>query len=381
MIIQEARNVIYNLNRFIKNNCVKYLILNQLFIFILSVFPAYGQIDTTDLEQQKSKTPERILSLFDSDEPLEISLRFELSDFLEKSTRQKTFNGVLTFHFSKTDSLNKKVAIKYRGTSRFQNCRFPPMQLNFKKSLHLGSDSDKIKKMKLVNQCERGGLFEEYIMREYLVYKLFNVLTDTCFRVRLLKVNYIDTKKNKKPVTQYGFFIEPIDLLAKRTNSLVVKPTNLTQRNIIPELMDRLAIFNYMISNWDWAIPGQHNVAIIKSSLYDVNGLGIPVPFDFDLSGIVNAEYAIPPPELGLANNRDRRFFGICRSKEVFKEDLMVFLNKKEKFYSVINEYPYLGKSSKRDIITLLDQFFDQLEKPKSLENLIDQFLEKCKKL
>jgi hypothetical protein len=381
MITVKSYKVIGDLNRFVKTNRAKNLILNQLFIFILSVFPAFSQINTTDLKQQKPKTPERILSLFDSDEILEISLRFELTDFLEKTARAKSFDGILTIHFSETDSLNKKVTIKYRGTSRYQNCRFPPMQINFKKPISVSSDSGRIKKMKLVNQCERGTLYDEYIMRECLVYKLYNVLTDTCFRVRLLKVNYIDTKKGKKPFTQYGFFIEPIELLAKRTNAFVVKTISLTQRDIVPEMMDRLAIFNYMICNWDWSIPGQHNVAVVKSSKYDVTGLGVPVPFDFDLSGVVNAEYAIPPPEMGIENNRVRVFTGICRSKEVFKEDLMMFLNKKGELYSVINEYPYLGKTAKRDITLLLDQFFNQLEKQKSIDNLIDLFLDRCKKL
>ena len=58
-----------------------------------------------------------------------------------------------------------------------------------------------------------------------------------------------------------------------------------------------------------------------------------------------------------------------------------MFLEKKEEFYSVVNDSPYLSKMSKRDIITFLDQFFAQLEKPRSLDNLIDLLLEECKEL
>ena len=122
----------------------------------------------------------------------------------------------------------------------------------------------KIKKMKLVTHCDPGGITDEYVIREYLVYKLFNALTDTSFRVRLLKVNYIDTEGNKKTISKYGIFIEPVDLLAKRTNSTVVKTASLNHSHIIPYVMDRLSIFNYMVTCWDWSIPGQHNVAVIK---------------------------------------------------------------------------------------------------------------------
>ena len=355
--------------------------INLFFIFVLSVFPAFSQKDTTDLKKQKANTPERNLSLFDSDDLLEISIRFDLAGYLRKNAKGDSFDAVMTFYFSDKDSLNKKINIKYRGESRFKNCKFSPMQITFKKPLYANSDSGKIKKMKLVTHCEQGTMYDEYILREYLVYKLFNVITDTSFRVRLLKVNYIDTKRSRKPIRQYGFFIEPIDLLAERTNSVVVKTTTLTQRHIVPDVMDRVAIFNYMISNWDWSIPGQHNVAIIKTMKYDVAGLGIAIPFDFDLTGVVNADYAIPPPGMEITTNRERLFSGICRSKEVFQEELKKFLNMKGRLYSVINEYPYLNKSSKRDITIFLDQFFDQIEKQKNLDNLVDLFLNGCKKL
>lgn len=359
----------------------KELLLTLFFILVLSVCPAHGQNDTAAVKEQKKDTPKRILRLFDSDVPLEISLQFDLRRFMEKTAKTETFDGLLTMYLSEADSMDRKITIEYRGESRYQNCGYPPMEINFKKPVYLDSDSGRIKKIKLVHQCQRGPLYEEYIMREYLVYKLYSILTDASFRVRLLKINYNDSKKARKPFTLYGFFIEPKNILAGRANTLVVKTTHLTQRDMVPSAIDRVAIFNYMVSNWDWSVPGQHNVDVLKASRFDVSELGIPIPFDFDLTGVVNADYAIPPPEMGIINDRDRKFTGICRTREVYQKELIMFLNKKEQFYSVINEYPYLNKAAKRDIIVFLDQFFDQLEKPKSLDFLIDVFLENCKKL
>lgn len=362
-------------------NSATKLFLTQIVILVLSASMAAGQTDTTGVKAQKKDAPKRILTLFDSDEPIEISLEFDLKHFLEKKVQTETFDGLLTMLLSETDSMDRNVTLKYRGFSRYQNCGYPPVEINFKKPVYLDTDSGKVKKIKLVHQCERGALYEEYILREYLVYKLFNVLTDTSFRVRLLKINYIDSKKVKKPFTLYGFFIEPKSILARRTNNLVVKTTSLTQRDMIPATIDRIAIFNYMIANWDWSVPGQHNIDVIKSARYNVSSLGIPVPFDFDLTGVVNADYAIPPPEMEIENARQRKFTGMCRSREVYQKELMMFLDKKDELYSVVNNYPYLNKASKRDITAFLDQFFDQLEKPKSLDSLIDLFLAKCKKL
>ncbi len=362
-------------------NTVKKVLLAQWVILVFSVCPAFSQTDTADVKEQKKETPKRILTLFDSDEPLEISLEFDMKRFLDKKAETETFDGILTLPLSVTDSIDRKVILKYRGFSRFQNCGYAPVEINFKKAVYLDSDSGKVKKIKLVHQCERGALYEEFIKREYLVYKLYSVLTDTSFRVRLLKINYIDSKKVRKPFTLYGFFIEPKSILARRTNNLVVKTKSLTQREMIPAALDRVAIFNYMIANWDWSVPGQHNLDVLKSASYNVSGLGIPVPFDFDLTGVVNADYAIPPPEMELENARQRKFTGICRNEEIYRKELMMFQDKKDDLYAVIENFPYLSKGSKKDITIFLDQFFDQLEKPRSLDSLIDLFLEKCKKL
>jgi hypothetical protein len=356
-------------------------ILCPVLFFVVFFCPVSGQNDTTSIKEEKEDGPKRILKLFDSDEPLEITLEFDQKHFLEKIAKTETFDGTLKMRLSETDSMDRKITLKYRGESRYVRCGYPPLEINFKKPVYLDSDSGRVKKIKLVHQCQRGSLHEEYIKREYLVYKLFNVLTDTSFRVRLLKINYIDSKQVKKPVTSFGFFIEPKSLLAQRTNNLVLKSMNLTQREMIPGALDRVAIFNYMVSNWDWSVPGQHNVDILKSLSFSGSGLGIPVPFDFDLTGVVNADYAIPPPEMGIESNRIRVFSGICRSREVYHKELMMFLDKKDEFYSVINNYPYLSNASKKDIINFLDQFFDQLEKPRSLNFLLDLLLEKCKKL
>src|SRR5512137_2328129 len=108
------------------------LLLTQLVILILSAFSAAGQTDTTDVNGKKKDSPKRILTLFDSDEPIEISLEFDLKSFLEKKAQTETFDGLLTMRLSETDSMDRKVTLKYRGFSRYQNCGYPPVEINFK---------------------------------------------------------------------------------------------------------------------------------------------------------------------------------------------------------------------------------------------------------
>jgi hypothetical protein len=317
------------------------------------------------------------LKLFKMDEIMEISLRFDLSTFLRTRPKKDYLNSNITFHLSETDSICKDIRLRSRGAFRNQYCSFPPIELNFKKVDFGYTDLNRISKLKLVPQCSSGKQNEDYVLREYLAYKLFNVMTDTSFRVRLLRVNYIDTKKKRKTIMQYGFFIEPAEMLASRTNSLQIKPRAITQKNIFPKVMDRLAIFNYMIGNYDWAVPNQHNIVILKPLVYESLGLALAIPYDFDWTGLVNASYAIPAEVVGTQNVRERLFLGVCRSKAVYQEDLEIFLKKKDEFYRVINEFPYLDKNAKKDMILYLDEFYDKLEGRRDL--IIDILLNSCK--
>jgi hypothetical protein len=360
------------------------MIKKILFQLILAAFPLiqiYGQSDLNDTCRVSADNQNKSFLLFGSDEILTISISFDLTDFMHKAKRENSFDGIMTIHQAENDSIEREITVKYRGTFRFENCSFPSMQINFKKPVHAYCDSDKIKKLKMVSRCGTAKIYDEYGLREYLVYKLFNAITDTSYRVRLLSITFIDTKNRKKPVTQYGFFIEPLDILAARINADIVKSTNLTQVNIVPEVMDRVAIFNYMIANWDWSVPGLHNISVLKSRTIVDSGLGLSVPYDFDISGLVNADYSIPAEATGLKNARDRKYTGICRSKEVFESDLKNFLAKKAKLYSVVNDFPYLSEKSKKDIITFLNQFFIQIEKQKNLNPIINEFMNNCKRL
>jgi len=367
----------YHLKILAERLAVKYLTSYLLLSFLLNLVTVSAQNDTTETKEQKQYPHEQELSLFGSDEVLNISIYFDLGAFLKKANKTDSFTGEMIINPGEADSIHKPVKLKYRGISRGEICSFPPIELNFTKPLY--ADSGKIKKLKLVTHCEPSSITDDYVIREYLVYKLFNALTDTSLRVRLVKVNYIDNRKNKKTIIKYGILIEPIDMLAKRTNTMVVKTTTLNQNLMVPKIMDRMAIFYYMVANWDWSVAGQHNVKILKPLTYDAEGLGIVLPYDFDLTGVVNADYAIPPPDMNIENVRERIYAGPCRTKEVYMYSLREFINSREKIYSAVANCTQLSQRSKKDVTMYLDSFFDQLEKPKAQERLIENFAATCK--
>jgi hypothetical protein len=348
-----------------------------IYLVTFSVLQVFGQNDSTGAKSSGPKIKHKSFMLFEDDKLLEITLRFDMTAYLRAKPMESYLNAEITFHLSKTDSINENIRLRTRGEFRNQYCYFAPIELNFKKADFGYSDLNKISKIKLVTQCSQGSESENYILREYLIYKLFNVFTDTSFRVRLLTVNYIDTQKKRKTVTQFGFFIEPLEMLASRTNSVPVNIQTLTQKSIFPNEMDRVAIFNYMVGNYDWAVPSQHNVRVIKPLVIDTRQLALAIPYDFDWTGLVNADYAIPAEVTGTQSVRERIFLGVCRSREVYLKDLEQFIEKKDEVNRVINEFPYLNQRSKKDMTSYLNEFFNQCSGEK---DILKVFLNKCKK-
>jgi hypothetical protein len=360
-----------------KNNKIRrILILVSFFILPKTVFfysPVFSQEAVIDSIQSVSDTLQDF-GLFTKIDLMHLALRFDMKQYTRKKPKDEYLNAILTYYISDKDSVNKEVRLKSRGEFRNGYCSFPPIRLNFSKSGMKRSDLKKIDKIKLVTHCQSGN--EEYLFKEYLIYRLYNVLTDNSFRVRLAAIDYISTSQKNKIIRSYGFFIEPIEILAERIKAVPVESPALNQKNIIPGMMDRVAIFNYMIGNTDWSVPGQHNCKVLTGNNFENPGLGIIIPYDFDYSGLVNAHYAIPAEGLGIDNVTQRRFLGICRPEETFKKELKEFSDKKSEFYEVINDFEYLGEKDKKGMINYLDGFYRSLEK---IDGILNIFNNECK--
>lgn len=344
---------------------MKKLISLLIFLTFFVTSFLFGQDDSNDTKFAAVDTIKGDFGLFTKDELLKISLRFNMTEYTRKRSKEDYLKAILTYHINEKDSVNREIRLKSRGEFRNGFCDFPPIRLNFKNAGFKKDDLKEIEAIKLVTHCKYGN--EENLLKEYLCYKLFNVLTDLSFRARLLKIDYINTYKNKKPVQSYGFLIEPLGLLAERTNCVEVTSTKLGQKSMTPETMNRLAIFNYMIGNTDWSVPNQHNCKILSEIKSATPALGIVIPYDFDYSGLVNAEYAIPSDKLSIKSVTERLYIGLCRSDEEILNALKEFVAKKEQFYKVINDFPYLSERTKKEMTRYIDQFYAEIDKNNSI--------------
>jgi hypothetical protein len=89
------------------------------------------------------------------------------------------------------------------------------------------------------------------------------------------------------------------------------------------------------------------------------------IPYDFDYSGLVNAEYAVPDEQLGTTTVRDRVYRGFPRTQEEINAASQLFMAKKAEIYDLINNFGQLEKRDKDDMIRFLDDFFKVVSDPR----------------
>jgi hypothetical protein len=112
-----------------------------------------------------------------------------------------------------------------------------------------------------------------------------------------------------------------------------------------------------MIGNTDWGVSQNHNTVLLEP-VPDTTGRAFVVPYDFDYSGLVNADYAIPAEGLDIENVRQRYYLGFKRTPEELNDAISIFNARKDSIYALINNFDLLTKKNKEDMIYYLDGFY-----------------------
>jgi hypothetical protein len=337
--------------------CLKFIAMKQLqlafiAVFIFFLFPVHAQIITAN-----QKTPSlTCVDFFKTDKVSELTL---LSDFKNLRSKKKVGvyqNAVATLYINATDSITENAEISARGAFRRELCQMPSLMINFKTKTPsiLGG----LKKMKVVCGCSSSPYNERLVLMEYLTYKIYNLLTDLSFKAKLLKVNYKDVNDKMKPYSQYAFFIEDVDEMAKRNGCREYKGkvanSILSDRN----QMTMVTIFQYMIGNTDWSVPNYHNIKLIQLKK-DSTSYPYTVPYDFDFAGIVNASYAFPNKDLfDIEKVTDRLYRGFPRTMEELEKTLQIFRDKKEEILSMVLKFDLLDLKDRKTMIDYIEDFY-----------------------
>jgi len=313
--------------------------------------------------------------LFASDEVIAFTLSGPLGGMSRKADA-KPVSGILKLAGSAPETL--PVALSTRGITRRlqQICAFPPIRVEFTEKRGAASLFKGQKQLKLVTHCQSGDRYQQDLLLEYAAYRLYNALTPESFKVRLAKVDYAG--ENGSSITsRYGFFIEDVDDVARRNGQKRLRGANkISASQIEPAAAARFAVFQYMISNLDWAMtvgpPGVdccHNSRLLGAK--DAATNLITVPYDFDYSGLVDASYALPPDGIRVANVRVRRYRGFCSHNEQAQAVAADLLARRAEMLRIVDQTPQLSDGSRQRAASYLGEFFDQISSPAKVSEML----------
>ena len=303
--------------------------------------------------------------LFASAEPLAITL---VGDFKAiNKDRNQTSREVYPATLRVGDA-TIPTTINARGHLRrmVRTCDYVPLRLEFAKKDVKGTIFARQDALKLVVQCAGGSEFEQYIVREHLAYRIFNVITHRSFRARLARVTYIDAATGKPAGTRAGIFLEDETSVARRMEGRIVELPRLRFEDLDMDTLMPMMIFEFMIGNTDYSIYALHNVRIVQRPDKSLH----PVPYDFDVSGIVNPPYGIPARAMMLKSITERLYRGPCRAQPLVDPIVANFVAKKDIIRTMVEETPGLDRGTRSEVKSFVDGFYSSIKTSKDVRGL-----------
>lgn len=341
-------------------------ISTSVFLFIL-VFNLHAQY-----EPSFEDTVAVYEDLFELDEPLTLTMEFNIKEFRKTRRKDEYHKANMTCHVSESFEVTHPVRVKARGEFRRDECTMPPYWINIR---YAGIEADSlrdVRKMKMVTRCKAAGTYRNLVLKEYLVYKIYNLLTPISFNVRLVRLKYIDTGREKKNVSEsWGFFIEPEQMMARRLGARMIKSDKLSLRTVNPEMMDLVALFSYMVGQGDYSVTGRHNLKILALANPPPQGF-VTVPYDFDYCGFVDAPYATPGETLGILSVKERYYLGACRDKSIHLKTLEELAEYQDEIVDLIMGFEYLDEDVRNDMVAYIASYFVESERDRFVEAYLD---------
>lgn len=321
-------------------------------------------------------TPADYDPLFQSHELLELEIVGPITTLTRKRPDDEDLPA--TANWTEGDGRNIEVSVGLRTRGNYRrdkkNCSFPPVRLNFRTSELDGTVFEKQDKLKLVTHCQdRSDRYEQTVVREYLVYRMLNALTDLSYQARLARITYTDTE-SKRHRTTYAILIEHKERFSKRTDLPIVEIPRAAPSELNPAYTNLISMFQYFVANVDFSpIAGAegenccHNVNLfghVGSDLYTV-------AYDFDITGMVNAPHATPNPRFGLRNVRQRLYRGRCWNNQHIAASIQTFIAAKTALFALVDEEEQLSKSTRKTMNYYVNAFFKIVEDPKAVDKRI----------
>jgi hypothetical protein len=327
--------------------------------------------------------------VFAEESPLAIKLTAPFNAvFRAREAEDREYQEGTLAYGEGSDGKTLPVRVRVRGKSRAVACSFPPLLLNFRtpdlaESILEGED-----RLKLVTHCQASDAYDNYVVLEYLTYRVYNLLTPISLRARRVDVSYFDSERQRDLGTRPGILLEDEERFAERHGYTMFEEGTVERSRYDADALALLDVFQYFIGNTDVsAIAGPqgeiccHNVVPYLRSDDTPDDASdnemVPVPYDFDAAGIVDAPHAAPDERLPIKDVRQRLYRGRCRSPEELAPVFSLFEQQRAAITALFDESQGLDAKSAEKARGYVDDFYEVLGDEKRRENA---FFAVCKR-
>jgi hypothetical protein len=319
--------------------------------------------------QDQPKPPK----LFEDQSKLEVTLKGPWRRIMRRPDNPSRYEGQLLYTDANGQQQALDIGITTRGlTRRDKVCDFPPLKLWFDKEQLKGTEFRGQGSLKMVTHCKSSRAYEQYYVKEYLSYRIYNLITPYSFRVRPMMVSYLDSERNSKPLERFGFLIEDIDDVAKRHELVELEIPEIAYTRLDPDEASNYMLFQYMIANLDWSATGGpdpveccHNSKLIGKGV-DANPV-YSIPYDLDSSGLVDTHYAAPPQKLPVNSIRDRYYRGFCFHNDQLPAALQRFRERRQDILGLFHSEPLLTNQGRNNAVNFVMGFYEKLDSPDAI--------------
>ena len=318
--------------------------------------------------------------IFSGDAILDVRIEAPWNDVMRNKESGDSWDGTFRYTEASGRAVSIPVTITTRGITRLRVCDFPPLRIGFDKAAAKGTAFRGAGNLKLVTHCSHQSDYEQYSIKEYLAYRIYNLVTDKSFRVQGLDVSYERDADDRRPIRRFAFLIEDPDDVAERNGMLKLMIEDTLPERLDPVEAARFALFQYFIGNLDWSALGGpkprccHNARLIGASPEDPPFVAIP--YDLDSSGIVDAEYAGPPPGIKVRNVRHRLYRGFCVHNEELPTVLDEFRELRPQFEALFEDEKRLDNRVRKKALHYIRGFYGKLETDDDVRH---ELIENCR--
>lgn len=330
------------------------------------------------LEAQEEADDQKVPKLFSSEDTLAVTISAPWRDVEKNDDFQGAYPAKVSYRDDAGNTVELEATVERRGVKRQEICDFPPIRIRFDKEVVKGTTFRGQDSLKMVTHCDRASKYDQYYILEMIAYRIYNLLTDYSFRIRPLEVNYVDSERDKDVDTRFAFLIEDDSDVAKRHDLKKIRIPKANPRKLEPTVNSLMSLYQFMIGNVDWASlrgpdPDEccHNIKLIGPEPLTDDDFIIPVPYDFDSAGLIDAPYAAPPDGLPIKRVTQRLYRGLCMNNDTLEAARQKIVGQEAAIMALVEGEERLNSSSKGKATRFLEDFFEIAKDPKDFDKEI----------